>query len=502
MTYHGSGVLGDLHSCTGCTKDGTLETLGTTAGRGNEPRRWRRQFTCVGAAGLFVAFIAAGCAHYPVNAPVTQVNPQGGYRVRNVAPVENSKELFFLLAFSGGGTRAAAFSYGVLEAFRDIEVRLDGNKQRLLDEVDGISGVSGGSFTAAYYGLFGDRIFEDFESRFLNKDIQGALVSQTLFNPINWPRLFSPFFARSDLAAEYYDKQVFEGATFADLAARKGPLIVINATDMVHGTRISFAQDFFDAICSDLSRFPVARACAASSAVPIVLTPITLRNHAGNCDYEIPEPVRRAMTARSGSTRQLDLANDLRPFLDSEKKPYIHLVDGGVADNLGLRAMLERVILAGDIWTTLRYSGQENVRKVVFVLVNAETEVDTKWDRWESVPPFGAMLASYSSIGIERYNVETVALLRESIKGWTEEVQKNRCGQGPLSTEPGACGDIQFYVVEVRFDALEDPGERTYFKRLPTSFRLSPEEVDKLRDAARRILSGSKEFQRLLRDLQ
>ncbi len=473
-----------------------------TVGGGKQPRRSGREFTCIGAAGLFVTMIAAGCAHYPVNAPVTQVNPQGGYRVMNVAPVENSHELFLLLALSGGGTRAAAFSYGVLEAFRAIEVRLDGNKRRLLDEVDAISGVSGGSFTAAYYGLFGDRIFGDFESRFLKKNIQGALVSRILFNPIHWPRLFSPFFARSDLAAEYYDKEVFEGATFADLAARKGPLIVINATDMVHGTRISFAQDFFDAICSDLSRFPVGRACAASSAVPILLTPITLRNHAGNCEYVMPEPLRRAMTARSVSTRQFDLANDLRPFLDSEKKPYIHLVDGGVADNLGLRAVLERVILGGDIWTTLKYSEQEKVRKVVFVLVNAETEVDTKWDRWESVPPFAAMLASYSSIAIERYNVETVALLRESIQGWTQDVQKNRCGQGPLSTEPGACGDIQFYVVEVKFAALEDPEERTYFKRLPTSFRLSPEEVDKLRGVARRILSQSEEFQRLLRDLQ
>ena len=103
---------------------------------------------------------------------------------------------------------------------------------------------------------------------------------------------------------------------------------------------------------------------------------------------------------------------------------------------------------------------------------------------------------------IERYNVETVALLRESFPGWREEVQKNRCGQGPISTEPGACGDIQFYLVEVKFDALEDPVERTYFKRLPTSFRLAPEEVDKLRDAARRILSRSEDFQRLLRDLQ
>jgi NTE family protein len=71
-----------------------------------------------------------------------------------------------------------------------------------------------------------------------------------------------------------------------------------------------------------------------------------------------------------------------------------------------------------------------------------------------------------------------------------------------MSTAPGACGDIAFYVVEVNFDALPDEEERTDFKRLPTSFKLKPEQVDKLRDAARRIMADSPEFRRLLEDLR
>ena len=47
----------------------------------------------------------------------------------------------------------------------------------------------------------------------------------------------------------------------------------MNATDMTHGIRMGFIQDAFDVICSDLSRFPVARAAAASSAVPMLLKP-------------------------------------------------------------------------------------------------------------------------------------------------------------------------------------------------------------------------------------
>lgn len=452
---------------------------------------------------LVFLFAASGCAHYTINRPLQQWEPGGGYRGKNFKQSGNDDHLLLLLTFSGGGTRAAAFSYGVLEALRDTDVSVHGTKRRLLDEVDWISGVSGGSFTAAYYGLFGDRIFEDFETRFLKKNIQGDLARATLVNPANWGKLGSPYFDRSDLAAEYYDRHVFNGGTFGDIMARGGPMIVINATDMTHGTRFSFVQDSFDVICADLSSFHVARACAASSAVPIVLSPITLRNYAGRCGYQMPPALAQAMVPpRDVSSRRFDLANNMLPFLDSKKKPYIHLVDGGVADNLGLRAALERVTLMGDAWATLEYAQQKNVHKIVFVLVNAETEIDPKWDRSEKIPPFGAMLSSYSSIAISRYNMETVALLGESFPRWADEIRRGRCGSGKISTEPGSCGDIEFYLVEVRFDALDDEAERTFFKRLPTSFVLKPEEVDKLRDAAGRILAKSKDFQRLLRDLR
>jgi len=453
--------------------------------------------------GIIIIFVVSGCAHYPITQPLKQADAQAGYRGRNLINPEQDDQLLLLLTFSGGGTRAAAFSYGVLETLRDTTVSIRGRQSRMLDEVDWISGVSGGSFTAAYYGIFRERIFEDFESKFLKKNIQGELIRSILFNPLNWVKFASPYYARSDLAADYYNKYVFEGKTFADLLARKAPMIVINATDMVHGTRFSFIQDVFDAICSDLSTFPVARACAASSAVPIVLSPITVRNHAGECGFQMPPALAQAMVPpRDVSSRRLDLANNMLPFLDSKKKPYIHLVDGGVADNLGLRAALERVTLMGNVWATMKYAKRENVHKVVFVVVNAETETNNRWDRYEKVPPLAAMLESYSSIAIERYNMETVALLSESFPRWADEVRRGRCGSGELSTEPGSCGDIEFYLVQVKFDALDDEAERSYFKHLPTSFVLKPDEVDKLRDAARRILTESKEFQRLLQDLR
>lgn len=464
--------------------------------------RSKEKLTNLYAFLLITVFIASGCAHYPINQPLKQVDPQSGYRPRYGGAPGNSENLLLYLTFSGGGTRAAALSYGVLEELRKTEVTIDGRKRRLLDEIDGISSVSGGSFTAGYYGLFGDRIFEDFESKFLKKSIQGALTRRTFLNPINWFRLYSDTFDRSDLAAEYYDKHVFEEKTFGDIAARKGPMIMMNATDMTHGLRIAFSQDAFDLICSDVSRFPVARAAAASSAVPMLLSPISMRNYAGTCGFEIPKGFEGVLKDRAISERQLFLANNIAPFLDSQKKPYIHLVDGGVSDNLGLRAVLDRVIARGSVWETIKGTPMEKVHKVVFIVVNAETQPDTKWDRSEGIPGIGAMMSAYSSIGIERYNQETIALLKESVKSWADEIKTGRCKGGAVSTEPGSCGDIQFYVVEVRFDALKDETERMYFKRLPTAFKLAPEKVDELRGVAHRLLVNSEEFQRLMHDLK
>lgn len=449
-------------------------------------------------AGLMLAaLLMAGCAHYPINPSLDRYDPEKGYRLKNMGVPENSETLLLILTFSGGGTRAAALSYGVLEELARTEIFWEGHRKRLLDEIDLISAVSGGAFTAAYYGLFGNQIFKDFERKFLKKNIQKALILQLLF-PLNWFRLASPTFGRSDLTAEYYDKHLFEHRTFGDIASRQGPAVLINATDMTLGTWFSFSQDHFDWICSDISHYPVARAIAASSAVPVILTPITLRNFAGRCGYQIPEWVVEVLGEREvpTSTRRFHQALHMASYVDSKKRPYIHLLDGGLADNLGLRTAMDRVILIGDIWRAMEEVGLRETRKVAFVVVNAEAEPDTRWDLQEAPPSTTQSLKSATSALISRYNFETVELLRTYLEKWTEEIRKKR------KDIQGHETDISFYLVEINFDALTDESERTYLKGLPTSFNLSREAVDKLRDTAGKLLSGSSEFQRLLRELE
>ena len=155
--------------------------------------------------------------------------------------------------------------------------------ERLLDQVTHISSVSGGSFTSAYYGLYGDKIFSDYEDEFLLKDVEGYLTRSVL-NPFHW---FSRK-GRTERSAEYYNKILFHDATFADMMQPGRPMIIINASDLSHGVRFSFIQDYFNLFCSDVRNFPVASAVTASSAVPVVFNPIVVENYSGCPEFEPP----------------------------------------------------------------------------------------------------------------------------------------------------------------------------------------------------------------------
>ncbi len=95
------------------------------------------------ASVVLLATLISGCASYTANAPIQKTDRTSGYRIRGIEDKKNSNTLWVGLAFSGGGTRSAAFSYGLLEQLRKTEISWEGKRRRLLDEVDSISSVSG-----------------------------------------------------------------------------------------------------------------------------------------------------------------------------------------------------------------------------------------------------------------------------------------------------------------------------------------------------------------------
>jgi NTE family protein len=348
-----------------------------------------------------------GCATYPVNPPLSQYNPKSGYRYENLTGPANSESLFVILTFSGGGTRAAAFSYGVMERLRNTKIHWEGQERRLLDEVDVISSVSGGSFTAAYYGLLREELFDPakFEKAFLYRNIQGELIA-ALFNPINWFRLASPGFGRIELAAELYDREIFRGKTFGDLVNQgRRPYIMINATDITMGAQFSFVQDQFDLICSDLAGVPVSRAVAASSNFPIAFTPLIVNNYAGTCNYKEPAWMEQALKDLLVNPPRFNRARIARSYLNSDERRYVHLLDGGVADNIGLRSQL-MAIQSNDLsWSLLNKINLKEIKKLVVVVVDARTDPKFDIDKSRSSPGLGTLIDIISSVPMSNYSI-------------------------------------------------------------------------------------------------
>lgn len=439
----------------------------------------------------FAAFLVllAGCAHYPVNDRLDAHDPDSGYRLEHLRDPGNSGSLLLVLTFSGGGTRAAALAYGVMEELAATQVQWEGRRKRLLDEADIISSVSGGSYTAAYFALYRDGLFTHFRDDFLTRDVQSGLTRKILA-PANLVRASSLNFGRVDLVSEYLDEHLFHGATFADLAGqRKRPFLIINASDLSLGARFEFTQDQFDLLCSDLSSYKLSRAVAASSAVPVVFSPLTLRNYAGSCGYA-PAP-RGGLAQESATTgRQAAALAELDSYLDVRRRPFIHLLDGGLADNTGVRALLDRLLLQQDPQDIARELGSDSLRKVVLIKVSAETPPDLSLDRIEAVPTIVQVIRNVKDIPINRYSFETTALFRAQFE--------NRVRRAALQGKRDA---PEFHLVEVSLSGIEDPAERERLMRIPTSLRLSAGEVDDLRAFGARALRSAPAFQRLLESL-
>ncbi|HRI18657.1 MAG TPA: patatin-like phospholipase family protein [Burkholderiaceae bacterium] len=427
---------------------------------------------------------------------------------RHGAPARAGDTLL-VLAFSGGGTRAAAFSYGVLEALRDIEVTApDGRRTRLLDQVGVIAGVSGGSFTALAYGLQGDKLFDDYETRFLKRNVQGELLDR-LFNPGNWGALWSTGWGRSELAADYYDEILFDGATYADLMRRPGPLIVASATDVSSGARFYFTQVMFDILCSDLSAIRLSRAAAASSAVPVVLSPVTINNYGGSCGYREPAwvaPMTAVQDRERPAARVMQEVDDLRAYDDGKARPYIHLVDGGVSDNLAMRAVLEVL----DQFEAMRYLGlptpMDRIKRVALVIVNSLSKPQTGWDRLIGAPGPIEVLLQATGVPIDHYSFEAIDQARDTAARWQTYRAIRDSGAIADKNSPALRAvergpDTELYVIDVSFAGVKDAAEREFLNAQPTSFVLSAEAVDRLRAAARTVLTESTEFQRLLAEL-
>lgn len=441
---------------------------------------------------LLAATLLAGCSSVRpwINEPLAE----GPAPVATLVNPDRDPSLLVAVTLSGGGARAAAFGYGVLSELQRTHFQWNGQDKNLLEATDVISGVSGGSILAAYYAAFGAKGLAGFEPDFLRQNFQNSLITQTL-QPAHLIELTSPWFGRSQLLARRLDA-LYRGMTYADIERQpRHPQLVIASTDMSLGTGFEFTDDQFALICSDLRSVPLSFAVAASSAVPLALSPMTLKNHAGDCRAR--KVVPRFAGMEGGDYRARMYRSQANSYLDAARRPYIHLVDGGLADNLGVRRLLDRALAGGGLRDSFSEVGipPGSVRQLVLITVNSERDPANNIDMSDRVPGFMEVADALLFGAGARATTETQEYLADITRQWRAELRRRGQGGSDVFTP-----DAQIHVVQVNLRDAEGEQRRSLLQ-VPTAFTISDAEVSGLIEAGRQVLLRSPEFEALRRSL-
>lgn len=458
------------------------------------------------AIALAVAAIASGCTPPPRTSELETIDEKTGYR-----HTPTTRKTVVVAAFSGGGTRAAALAYGTL-----IELKKQAlpNGTRLIDRVESVSSVSGGSVTAAYWALNGPDGLDRLKDEFLVQNVQRQLIVKGL-SPLTWAMWATPAYSRIDLLRAYFD-DLFDRATYQRLVDRgKRPFLVVNATDMATGYVFSFTQEQFDLLCADLAKFKLADAVAASAAYPVLLTALSLKNHSpckaqknackrNGAQKDVPKE-RKWICGEEGprpdwvvKDLNADPKTDLRTLLrarralnflnEDNRTQYAHLLDGGIADNLGLSLPLT---VLGDQDEPNLPKAQPNrmddqKQPCVVIAVNARSQPANNYGTFSAPPGISSTILTTVGAAID----STSLLLTDKLLQYPES--------GTCVNDRGAPG---FSVVQVGFDFIQDDKCRRWFQNISTSWALSDPEIDALIRIGGALLRESESYKKLVRDL-
>lgn len=421
-----------------------------------------------------LSLLVSACATTPV-APINA--PLGGLRA-DVQGREPAGDDLIVLALSGGGARAASFHLGVLQALRDTPGR-DGRP--LSEHIALITSVSGGSVLAAYYALHGDAGLDTFDAAYLAREwrVRGPSspfgIAGALRGGMNGPQQLRGWLAEN----------VYGDATIGDLGA--GPRVILNATDLYNSTPFAFTQFFFDGLCSDVRQVRVADAVAASMAVPVAFRPVVMESYASRCPGP-PAWTGRVLADRGAGANVHQTARAFQNYRGDTRaqQRFVHLVDGGVADNLGMLSL--QVLRADGLPSPLTAAEAMQARRVLFLIVNAEYIRPRTFQR-EGTDAIGAYEMMYSPVDVatEVAKRASVDVWRAQLPAYERALREWRCGLVEDRRDGISCDDITLSMDVITFRDME-PAEYEALYDTATDVSLPRETVDALTRAGRGVV--------------
>src|ERR1700722_7403614 len=455
---------------------------------------------CLGVA--LCAALLAGCATTIHNAPINRpLSSSVGESVdRGQRASAGGDDVLIGLAFSGGGMRAAAFSYGVLSEFDETRIRSPKTAESLVDRIDFLSGVSGGAVTAAYFGLKGRAALADFRERFLLRNAEESLA--TGFTPTNVFRAYEGGVNDAEQFPRWLDDNLFHGATFREFDSQHRPRVWINASDIYNRTAFVFNDSTFSAICSDLASYPIASAVAASAAMPVVFAPVVLQSFPDRCAAQVPDWIEKAQNNPPAPPIPKEAAAAIIRYRDGSV-PYIKLLDGGLVDNYGLSGFTIARLSADTPYGPLTAQQAVNIRRVLFLVVDGGRGLSGDWARTAEGPSGPEIVWAAADTAIDSSVRSSFTAFDRTMSEWRDTLIRWRCGlSAPARARYGKtdrwdCKDLKFFVGRINFDELGRQ-RAAALNAVPTRFKLTPDEVDAVVAAGRDALRANPTFRAFL----
>ena len=453
------------------------------------------------ASATILTLALSACAtvyNLPTNVPLGA--DIAGNDIGKPVPIYDD-DLLLALSFSGGGTRAAAFSFGVLTELDRIRSSSNQTKS-LLDRVDFVSGVSGGSVTAAYFGLKRREALVDFRERFLLRNAEEDL--RTRVSLVNLSRALGG--GVNDVQfTEWLDQNLFDGARYEAFREERRPRVWINASDIFNRTPFVFGKTSFDALCSDLNAFRISEAVSASAAVPLAFAPIVLQTFPGGCTTPLPPWLERARNNPTAQPLLRSFAEAMERYRDGSMK-FVKLLDGGLVDNFGLTGFSLGLLAAQHPYEPMTERQAVRVKRIMFVVADAGRGVSGDFVQTVEGPTGTQLVSAVADTAIDSSTRLSYAAFSALLTDWVARVKSWRCGlsaanRAKLAVSEGwRCNDLSLYIDLISFGQLGEP-RTSQLNAIPTRFSLPAQDIDLLVTSGAEALHRSSTFQAFRRGL-
>ena len=456
--------------------------------------------------GSIASFLVAGCAASdvgPINGSTAQL---AAFENEFIPDPGDDGSTVIGLALSGGGTRAAAFGYGVLRGLDDVIIDQHPYERSLVDDIRMVSGVSGGAVLAGYFGMKGRDEYKHFRDAFLIRNAEESMRT-SIFSPVTAINALNGGANDRSSFTRWLDDNIFHGATYSSFRWPNAPSIWISASDIYHRVPFHFSVETFAALCSNLKDVKIADAVGASAAVPVVFKPMTVKANHGACAYRQPDWLKQAMKDPDSSLRLQAYGRALENY-KSAGINYIKLLDGALTDNLGVTPLAMARASSRTAHGPLSAREAVRLKTFIYIVADAGREAEYPWVKELHGPGIAEILDAVADTAISSSVREGFDALKLAMSQWRRDVIDYRCSltlktvasyRGSL--DGWNCRDVRFYVQRLSVHDLP-AAMQVSFNKIPTRLSLPADEVDLAISAGKTAFERNTTIQNAIRIVQ